>query len=70
MSSENSVRMSDAKLVVVSIVGKSSEIRNVARREKFILVSKPYAHCITRYANHCGRAILAITKANVDALPT
>ena len=69
-SSENSVRMSDAKPVVVSMVGKSSETRNVARREKFILVSKPYGHCITRYANHCGRAILAITKANIDALPT
>ena len=70
LSSENSVRMSAAKLVVVSMVGKSLEIRNVARREKFILISKPYGHCITRYANHCCRAILAITKANVDALPT
>ena len=70
LSSENSVRMSDAYLVVVSMVGKSSEIRNVARRKKFILISIQHGYCITQYANFCGRAILAITKANVDALPT
>ena len=70
LSSENSVRMSDANLVVVSMVGNSSEIRNVARREKYILVSKIYGHYISRYANHCGRANLAVTKANIDALPT
>ena len=62
--------MSDANLVVVSMVGKSSEIENVARRKKFILISIQYGHCITQYANFCGRAVLAITKANVDALPT
>ena len=62
--------MSDASPVVVSMVGKSSEIRNVARRKKFILVSKEYGYCTTQYADFCGRAILAMTKANVDALPT
>ena len=62
--------MSDANLMVVSMVGQSSEIRNVAERKKFILISIQYGHCITQRANFCGRAILAITKANVDALPT
>ena len=70
MSSENSVRMSNAYMVFVSTVGKSSEIRNVARRKKFILMSTRYGHCMIQYANFCGRAILAITKADVNALPT
>ena len=29
-----------------------------------------YRHCNTQYADFHGRAILAITKANIDALPT
>ena len=62
--------MSDANLMVVSMVRQSSEIRNVAKRKKFILILIQYGHCITQYADFCGRAILAITKANVDALPT
>ena len=68
--SENSVRMSDANLMVVSMMGQSSEIRNVVKRKKSITISIQWRHCITQSANICDRAILAITKANVDALPT